>query len=164
MSLTWLHSSAVQALDSRVTTAENSITTQQSAITKLQGDLTTTNANVAKKAEASALTALISKVTSIDGRVTTQSTQITNLDNKLTLTNNNLADAELIARLSSQGKALRDDPTFKGPNNVLVPYVLQSGATLVRQVKSADNPTGSTHEYLLRATTTLGSISSISVY
>ncbi|MDB0198019.1 hypothetical protein CTY68_12620, partial [Acinetobacter baumannii] len=39
----------------------------------------------------------------------------------------------------------------------LAPYALQSGSTLTRQAVSADNPTESTYEVLLRATTTLGS-------
>ncbi|EOC9804635.1 hypothetical protein ACUIIF_001348, partial [Acinetobacter baumannii] len=50
-----------------------------------------------------------------------------------------------------------DDPTFKLGMGGLAPYALQSGSTLTRQAVSADNPTESTYEVLLRATTTLGS-------
>ncbi|RDJ42266.1 tail protein, partial [Acinetobacter baumannii] len=57
----------------------------------------------------------------------------------------------------SLGKPLRDDPTFKLGMGGLAPYALQSGSTLTRQAVSADNPTESTYEVLLRATTTLGS-------
>ncbi|MCD1037983.1 hypothetical protein ABS220_14095, partial [Acinetobacter baumannii] len=75
----------------------------------------------------------------------------------LDLTNSNLNDVNVLARLLSLGKPLRDDPTFKLGMGGLAPYALQSGSTLTRQAVSADNPTESTYEVLLRATTTLGS-------
>ncbi|MFJ0317111.1 hypothetical protein Q4Z95_11800, partial [Acinetobacter baumannii] len=86
-----------------------------------------------------------------------QSGQITSLSNSLDLTNSNLNDVNVLARLLSLGKPLRDDPTFKLGMGGLAPYALQSGSTLTRQAVSADNPTESTYEVLLRATTTLGS-------
>lgn len=70
--------------------------------------------------------------------------------------NGNILNANDLARMQSLGKPLRDDPTFKESNN-LTAYVNQAGATYTRQVKSADNPTTSTHEILIRSTGLLGS-------
>lgn len=67
----------------------------------------------------------------------------------------NTTTANDLARLQSLGKPLREDPTFKLGNN-LTPYVPQTGATFTRQPRSADNPTGSTHEILIRSTAALG--------
>lgn len=67
----------------------------------------------------------------------------------------NTATANDLARLQSLGKPLREDPTFKLSNN-LTSYVPQTGATFTRQARSADNPTGSTHEILIRSTAALG--------
>ncbi|EQB9325357.1 hypothetical protein ACYYKZ_003852, partial [Acinetobacter baumannii] len=98
-----------------------------------------------------------SRVETAEGKISSQSGQITSLSNSLDLTNSNLNDVNVLARLLSLGKPLRDDPTFKLGMGGLAPYALQSGSTLTRQAVSADNPTESTYEVLLRATTTLGS-------
>ncbi|HAV7128191.1 TPA: phage tail protein, partial [Acinetobacter baumannii] len=75
----------------------------------------------------------------------------------LDLTNSNLNDVNVLARLLSLGKPLRDDPTFKSTTGGLAAYALQSGSSFTRQAKSTDNPMDSAYEMLLRATTTLGS-------
>ncbi|HEJ0079173.1 TPA: hypothetical protein SLO41_005548, partial [Klebsiella oxytoca] len=50
---------------------------------KLQNDLTTTNSDVSKKADASAVTALTNRVSATEGNLTTQSGQLTMLKNTL---------------------------------------------------------------------------------
>lgn len=54
---------AISGLTSRVSNAEGAITSQSQSLTKLQNDLSTTNTNVSKKADASALSALQNTVT-----------------------------------------------------------------------------------------------------
>ncbi|MFX4723491.1 phage tail protein, partial [Acinetobacter baumannii] len=115
------------------------------------------NGTLANKADSSAVNNLTSRVETAEGKISSQSGQITSLSNSLDLTNSNLNDVNVLARLLSLGKPLRDDPTFKLGMGGLAPYALQSGSTLTRQAVSADNPTESTYEVLLRATTTLGS-------
>ncbi|MGQ8666969.1 hypothetical protein ACUTFS_28990, partial [Klebsiella pneumoniae] len=53
---------AVNALTSRVDSAEGTLTSQGQAITKLNNDVATTNGNVNKKADATALNALTTRV------------------------------------------------------------------------------------------------------
>ncbi|WP_097449580.1 hypothetical protein, partial [Acinetobacter baumannii] len=119
--------------------------------------VTSINGTLANKADSSAVNNLTSRVETAEGKISSQSGQITSLSNSLDLTNSNLNDVNVLARLLSLGKPLRDDPTFKLGMGGLAPYALQSGSTLTRQAVSADNPTESTYEVLLRATTTLGS-------
>lgn len=78
------------------------------------------------------------------------------LQASLDTANSNILNANDLARMQSLGKPLRDDPTFKETNN-LTAYVNQTGSTYTRQAKSADNPTTSTHEILIRSTGLLGS-------
>ncbi len=78
------------------------------------------------------------------------------LQASLDTANTNILNANDLARMQSLGKPLRDDPTFKESNN-LSAYVNQAGSTYTRQLKSADNPTASTHEILIRSTGLLGS-------
>jgi len=78
------------------------------------------------------------------------------LQASLDTANSNILNANDLARMQSLGKPLRDDPTFKDTNN-LTAYVNQTGSTYTRQAKSADNPTTSTHEILIRSTGLLGS-------
>ncbi|WP_377835698.1 hypothetical protein, partial [Acinetobacter baumannii] len=127
------------------------------SIASLQNSVTSINGTLANKADSSAVNNLTSRVETAEGKISSQSGQITSLSNSLDLTNSNLNDVNVLARLLSLGKPLRDDPTFKLGMGGLAPYALQSGSTLTRQAVSADNPTESTYEVLLRATTTLGS-------
>lgn len=77
------NSSAITGLQSTVTQQGKTLTSQGSAVTKLQNDLTTTNASVSKKADASALSALTNRVTATEGSLTTQSGQLTMLKNSM---------------------------------------------------------------------------------
>ncbi|EOA4375905.1 phage tail protein, partial [Acinetobacter baumannii] len=144
-------------LSTRMATAEGKITNQSDSIASLQNSVTSINGTLANKADSSAVNNLTSRVETAEGKISSQSGQITSLSNSLDLTNSNLNDVNVLARLLSLGKPLRDDPTFKLGMGGLAPYALQSGSTLTRQAVSADNPTESTYEVLLRATTTLGS-------
>ncbi|MBS0675826.1 phage tail protein [Acinetobacter baumannii] len=148
---------AVGGLSTRMATAEGKITNQSDSIASLQNSVTSINGTLANKADSSAVNNLTSRVETAGGKISSQSGQITSLSNSLDLTNSNLNDVNVLARLLSLGKPLRDDPTFKLGMGGLAPYALQSGSTLTRQAVSADNPTESTYEVLLRATTTLGS-------
>ncbi|HGK6031827.1 TipJ family phage tail tip protein [Acinetobacter baumannii] len=148
---------ALSALTNRVSTAEGKITNQSDSIASLQNSVSSINGTLANKADSSAVNNLTSRVETAEGKISSQSGQITSLSNSLDLTNSNLNDVNVLARLLSLGKPLRDDPTFRQGMGGLAPYALQSGSTLTRQAKSSDNPAESTHELLLRATTTLGS-------
>lgn len=66
-------SSALSALDTRVTTAESTVTSHSSQISAL-------NTSVAGKASSAAVAALDSRVTSTEGSIATQSSQITALN------------------------------------------------------------------------------------
>ncbi|HFX7692876.1 TPA: hypothetical protein ACIF1F_003626, partial [Acinetobacter baumannii] len=96
-------------------------------------------------------------VETAEGKISSQSGQITSLSNSLDLTNSNLNDVNVLARLLSLGKPLRDDPTFKTTSaGGLSAYSFPAGTSWVKQTKSTDNPTGSTHEMLIKATQALG--------
>lgn len=143
---------ALTTLTNRVTSAEGTISSQSTQLTSLQNSVTTINQSLATKAEAAALTVLENRVTSTETGLTSQSTQITTLNNNLTATNNVIADVDTLARLTTLGKPLRDDPTFLTTTGGLAFYTPTSGTTFTRQAKSADNPSGSTNEMLLRYT------------
>ena len=64
--------SAVQALDTRMTSAEGTLTSQGSAITSL-------NNSVGNKADVSALNALTTRVTTAEGTISSQGTSLTNV-------------------------------------------------------------------------------------
>ncbi|RLZ40577.1 hypothetical protein EA152_28370, partial [Klebsiella pneumoniae] len=72
---------AVNALTSRVDSAEGTLTSQGQAITKLNNDLATTNGTVNKKADATALNALTTRVSSAEGKLESQGQSITSLQN-----------------------------------------------------------------------------------
>ncbi|MCA4235249.1 phage tail protein [Acinetobacter baumannii] len=148
---------AVGGLSTRMATAEGKITNQSDSIASLQNSVTSINGTLANKADSSAVNNLTSRVETAESKISSQSGQITSLSNSLDLTNSNLNDVNVLARLLSLGKPLRDDPTFKSTTGGLAAYALQSGSSFTRQAKSTDNPMDSAYEMLLRATTTLGS-------
>lgn len=77
------NSSAINALDSKVTQQGNSITSQGSQITSLQNSVNNLNTAVNTKADSSALATLNSQVTTLDNKVTAASTDITKLQASL---------------------------------------------------------------------------------
>ncbi|HEJ8258644.1 TPA: DUF1983 domain-containing protein [Klebsiella oxytoca] len=79
------NASAISDLTTRVTSAEGNITSQGSAITKLQNNLSTTNANVTKKADATALNALSNRVTQTEKDISSQADSITSLNSTLNI-------------------------------------------------------------------------------
>lgn len=79
------NASAVSDLTTRVTSAEAGMTSQGTAITKLQNDLSTTNANVNKKADATALNALSNRVTQTEKDINSQADSITSLNSTLNI-------------------------------------------------------------------------------
>ncbi|MFX9495502.1 hypothetical protein ABTO48_19505, partial [Acinetobacter baumannii] len=96
-------------------------------------------------------------VETAEGKISSQSGQITSLSNSLDLTSSNLNDVNVLARLLSLGKPLRDDPTFKTTSaGGLSAYNFPAGTSWIKQAKSTDNPTGSTNEMLIKATQALG--------
>ncbi|MFA3637691.1 phage tail protein [Acinetobacter baumannii] len=148
---------AVGGLSTRMATAEGKITNQSDSIASLQKSVTSINGTQANKADSSAVNNLTSRVETAEGKISSQSGQITSLSNSLDLTNSNLNDVNVLARLLSLGKPLRDDPTFKTTSaGGLSAYSFPAGTSWVKQTKSTDNPTGSTHEMLIKATQALG--------
>ncbi|EMI7503534.1 phage tail protein [Acinetobacter baumannii] len=148
---------AVGRLSTRMATAEGKITNQSDSIASLQNSVTSINGTLANKADSSAVNNLTSRVETAEGKISSQSGQITSLSNSLDLTNSNLNDVNVLARLLSLGKPLRDDPTFKTTSaGGLSAYSFPAGTSWVKQTKSTDNPTGSTHEMLIKATQALG--------
>ncbi|MEH3212669.1 interleukin-like EMT inducer domain-containing protein [Klebsiella pneumoniae] len=95
------NSQALSSLDSRVTKAEGSITSQGNSITQLQNELTATNANVCKKADASALASLQNTVTQQGKDITSASSNISLLKNSLATTDANVAKKADSSALSS---------------------------------------------------------------
>ncbi|EXH93866.1 hypothetical protein J609_2370, partial [Acinetobacter baumannii 3390] len=148
---------AVGGLSTRMATAEGKITNQSDSIASLQNSVTSINGTLANKADSSAVNNLTSRVETAEGKISSQSGQITSLSNSLDLTNSNLNDVNVLARLLSLGKPLREDPTFKTTSSGgLSAYNFPAGTSWIKQAKSTDNPTGSTHEMLIKATQALG--------
>ncbi|QPF15311.1 phage tail protein [Acinetobacter baumannii] len=148
---------AVGGLSTRMATAEGKITNQSDSIASLQNSVTSINGTLANKADSSAVNNLTSRVETAEGKISSQSGQITSLSNSLDLTNSNLNDVNVLARLLSLGKPLRDDPTFKTTSaGGLSAYNFPAGTSWIKQAKSTDNPTGSTNEMLIKATQALG--------
>ncbi|MDK1838336.1 DUF1983 domain-containing protein [Klebsiella sp. K5-233] len=83
------NANAISTLDSTVSQQGDQITSQGNSITKLTNDLSTTNSNVAKKADGAAVTALTNRVTEAEGNISSQS-------NKLATLSNSLAEGSLI--------------------------------------------------------------------
>ncbi|MEQ5054328.1 DUF1983 domain-containing protein [Klebsiella michiganensis] len=75
---------AVNALTSRVDSAEGTLTSQGQAITKLNNDVATTNGNVNKKADAAALRTLQNTVVQQGKTLSTNSSAITQMQNAIT--------------------------------------------------------------------------------
>lgn len=147
---------AVSGLQTRMTNAEGTIANQASSITSLNNSVGTINNALSSKADSSVVNALTSRVAANESGITTQSDRITTLNNSLNTTNNSLADVDALLRLQSLGKPLRDDPAFAATNGGLSSYTPVSGSTFTRQAKSADNPSTSGFEMLLRLTATIG--------
>ncbi|HFG6968153.1 TPA: phage tail protein [Acinetobacter baumannii] len=148
---------AVGGLSTRMATAEGKITNQSDSIASLQNSVTSINGTLANKADSSAVNNLTSRVETAEGKISSQSGQITSLSNSLDLTNSNLNDVNVLARLLSLGKPLREDPTFKTTSSGgLSAYNFPAGTSWIKQAKSTDNPTGSTYEMLIKATQALG--------
>ena len=74
-------STATNALDARVTSAEGTITSQASDITTLQSELTTLDGDVT--ANAGAINSLTTRVTTAEGSITSQAQDITTLQSEL---------------------------------------------------------------------------------
>ncbi|MDQ9774108.1 phage tail protein [Acinetobacter baumannii] len=148
---------AVGGLSTRMATAEGKITNQSDSIASLQNSVTSINGTLANKADSSAVNNLTSRVETAEGKISSQSGQITSLSNSLDLTSSNLNDVNVLARLLSLGKPLRDDPTFKTTSaGGLSACNFPAGTSWIKQAKSTDNPTGSTNEMLIKATQALG--------
>ncbi|HFX6512549.1 TPA: phage tail protein [Acinetobacter baumannii] len=148
---------AVGGLSTRMATAEGKITNQSDSIAALQNSVSSISGTLANKADSSAVNNLTSRVETAEGKISSQSGQITSLSNSLDLTNSNLNDVNVLARLLSLGKPLRDDPTFKTTSaGGLSAYSFPAGTSWIKQAKSTDNPTGSTNEMLIKATQALG--------
>lgn len=77
------NANAISTLDSTVSQQGDQITSQGNSITKLTNDLSTTNSNVAKKADGAAVTALTNRVTEAEGNISTQGNQLATLSNSL---------------------------------------------------------------------------------
>ncbi|WP_436922405.1 phage tail tip fiber protein [Klebsiella aerogenes] len=77
------NSDALSTLSSTVTQQGDKITSQGNSITKLTNDLSTTNSNVAKKADGAAVIALTNRVTEAEGNISSQSNQLATLSNSL---------------------------------------------------------------------------------
>lgn len=77
------NANAISTLDSSVSQQGDQITSQGNSITKLTNDLSTTNSNVAKKADGAAVTALTNRVTEAEGNISSQSNQLATLSNSL---------------------------------------------------------------------------------
>ncbi|MCY1957660.1 phage tail protein [Klebsiella pneumoniae] len=77
------NANAISTLDSTVSQQGDQITSQGNSITKLTNDLSTTNSNVAKKADGAAVTALTNRVTEAEGNISSQSNQLAMLSNSL---------------------------------------------------------------------------------
>ncbi|WP_052956431.1 phage tail tip fiber protein [Moellerella wisconsensis] len=85
-------SSALSALDSKVTQQGKNIDSVSSKTTSLENGLKTTNTNVGKKADTSALNTLSSKVTDVEGKVKSAASSVTALSSKIDQVKNDLTD------------------------------------------------------------------------
>lgn len=122
-------SSALSALDSRVTTAEGTITSQGTALTSVQAEITTARSGqasldtrldgidttVASKASSSALSALDARVTTAEGTITSQGTAITGLESDLADAESDIAgNASAISGLDTRVTAAEGTITSQG--------------------------------------------------
>lgn len=138
------NSTAIQTLDSKVTTTNGVVTSQGQAITSLRNDLTATNAEVTKKADATALNALSNTVTQQGKDISSQGTSITQLTNNVTtssVVNDLLANSGFEAEgLGWQMQGLTSAISFIKPGGrfsaspTAVLFTKPSAAALLRQV------------------------------
>ncbi|WP_340128671.1 hypothetical protein, partial [Klebsiella pneumoniae] len=102
-----------------VTQQGKDITAANSAITKLTGDLSTTNANVNRKADATALSTLQNTVTDQGQKLASQGSSLTQLANTLSDAMTSLAaDGKIPGNMISNGSFERGQDAFTGWNNV----------------------------------------------
>ena len=97
-------STATNALDARVTSAEGTITAQSTDITTLQSNLTTLDGEVTTNA--GAITSLTTRVTTAEGSITSQASDITTLQSELdsaetNISTNSTAISGLTTRVTS---------------------------------------------------------------
>lgn len=141
--------SALTATNSEVTRINGVVTGHTNQLTQLSSDITAINGTLATKAEAAALSSLTTRVTDVEGVNTSQATSINTI-------NTNITKLDELTRVMNSGKLVYTDPTFKnGNNNVGVYNNANNGnVTITRRSRSADNPTTSTHELLVKTTGT----------
>ncbi|HGY1289459.1 TPA: carbohydrate binding domain-containing protein [Raoultella ornithinolytica] len=175
---------AIGGLTSRVSNAEGTISSQGQSLTKLQNDLTTTNANVNKKADASALQTLQNTVTQQGNTLASQGQSITSLQGSLSSANTEIAkkaDASAVNtltnrvtqaenKLDSQGQSITSlnnsiaavqqdaDAAKAMPTNMLVNNSFERGFDGWRNngwtTLSAQNPKSG--KFIIQATTASG--------
>nr|MBE0261113.1 hypothetical protein [Klebsiella michiganensis] len=116
---------ALQTVQNSVTQQDKDITAANSAITKLTSDLSTTNANVSKKADASALQTLQNTITQQGGALTTQGSAIVSLENSL-----NALDVGGANQIPDSGSLVRygNVSTDKYNGNGVMAFTLKAGA------------------------------------
>ncbi|EPG3568297.1 phage tail tip fiber protein [Providencia rettgeri] len=85
-------STALSALESKVTQQGKDISSVSSKATSLENSLKTTNDNVGKKADTTALNSLTSKVNTVEGKVNAATSSITTLSSKIDQVKNDLTD------------------------------------------------------------------------
>lgn len=96
---------ALTALDNKVTQQGNNITTQGSKITQLENSLNMVNQTLSTKANSTALNTLDSKVMTLNNTVNSQGQSITQLNNSLNATNANVskkADSTALTALDNK--------------------------------------------------------------
>mgnify|MGYP000899675347 CR=1 FL=1 len=100
--------SALATLTTTVTTIDGKTSTNSADIVSLRNDLTTTNNNVATKADTTALNSLSSTVTQQGDTLTTYGSSITNLTNRMATVENGLttkADASALNNIYTKTEA-----------------------------------------------------------
>lgn len=105
-------STAVSALDSKVTTIDGTVTSQGTAITDLKASLASTNTTVATKATTAALNTTNAKVTDVDGKVTAITEDVKSLKSSVDSTNAQVAKKASTDAVSAL--TTRVDNTEKG--------------------------------------------------
>lgn len=132
------NSLAIDAVDSRVTSAEGSISSQATQITLLQTDVT--DLENGQTANSSAITSLDSRVTSAEGVNTSQSESITNLQNSLTTANNDIAaNSTAISGLDSRVTSAEGSITSQASDITTLQSDVQSNTTGIGGNTSAIN-------------------------
>ncbi|MCD5665100.1 hypothetical protein LB407_27810, partial [Klebsiella pneumoniae] len=83
---------ALNALTTRVSSAEGKLESQGQSITSLQNGLTTANQNIGKKADSSAVNTLTNRVSQVENTLTTQSESITSLSGSISTLRNQVSN------------------------------------------------------------------------